>query len=169
MVCEDYMGKHGRPSLLTFHKNGLYVDSDGTTKPRKLSPGTVRFVVATVFSLVPLSLFVYGIVTYSPYRVTFSQVPGRFDQFEVGLYNKTPHPESFVLGEEGLPSSSVTFGQTRVSIPPGEHRKIVMTVGATEALPPGLHNFRVDVKSLTPKPGQFRQDATVYIPNRSQG
>ena len=169
VVCEDYRGKHGRSSLLTFHKNGVYVANDGTTKARRLSPGTVRFVVATVFSLVPLSLFIYGIVTYSPYRVTFSQVPGRFDQFEVGLYNKTPHSERFVLGQEGLPTSSVSFGQTKVSVPPGEHRKVVMTVGPAGGLSPGLHNFRVEVRSFTPQAGQFRQDATVYIPGRSQG
>ena len=169
VVCEDYMGKHGKPSLLTFHKNGVYVAEDGTTKARRLSPGTVRFVVATIFSLVPLSLFIYGILTYSPYRVTFSQVPGRFDQFEVGLYNKTPRPERFVLGEEGLPPSDVTFGRTEVSVPPGEHRKVVMTVGPSEALAPGLHNFQVEVKSFTPKPGQFRQNATVYVPSPSQG
>ncbi len=101
--------------------------------------------------------------------MTFSQVPGRFDQFEVGLYNKTPRPERFVLGEEGLPPSDVTFGRTEVSVPPGEHRKVVMTVGPSEALAPGLHNFQVEVKSFTPKPGQFRQNATVYVPSPSQG
>ncbi len=168
VVCEDYSAKRGLPSLLTFHKNGVYVDGEGTMKGRRFSPGTVRFVVATVFSLVPLGLFIYGIATYSPYRITFSQVPGRFDQFEVGIYNKTPRDERFVIGQEGLPAPSVKFAETAVSIPPGEHRKIVMTVEPGGDLSPGLHNFRVDVKSFTPAPGRFRQNAAVYIVNKGQ-
>ncbi len=163
VACEDYSAKRGLPSLLTFHKNGVYVDSGGAMKGRKLSPGTVRFAVAGIGSLFPLALFIYGIVTYSPYHVTVSQVPGRLDQFEVGLYNKTPRPEHFTIDQSGLPSDRVAFETTKVAIPPGEHRKIYFTVNSGRDLPPGLHNFTVTVNARTPKPGQFSQAATVYL------
>ena len=163
VACEDYSAKRGLPSLLTFHKNGVYVDTDGVMKGRKLSPGTVRFVVAGIGSLFPLALFIYGIVTYSPYHVTVSQVPGRLDQFEVGLYNKTPRPEQFTIAQSGLPSDRVAFETTKVAIPPGEHRKIYFTVNSGRDLPPGLHNFTVTVNARTPNPGQYSQAATVYL------
>jgi polyferredoxin len=163
VACEDYSAKRGLPSLLTFHKNGVYVEADGTMKGRRLSPGVVRFLTAGSFSLFPLSLFIYGIVTYAPYHVNISQVPGRLDQFEVGLYNKTPRVERFVLEEKGLPEDRVTFDQKAVTLPPGDHLKVHFTVTQGKDLGPGLHNFMVRVRAYTPKPAEFRQDATIYI------
>ncbi len=167
VACEDYSLKRGVPSLLTFHKNGVFVKPDGTMKGRKLSPGTVRFLLSGVGSLIPLSLFIYGILTYLPYHVTVSQVPGRLDQFEVGLYNKTPKPEQFLIGETGIPADRVKFETTRVSLPPGAHQKIRFTVEPGKDLGPGLHNFIVRVHEKTPQPGEFSQNATVYVLGKS--
>lgn len=163
VACEDYSAKRGVPSLLTFHKNGVYVETDGTMKGRRLSPGMLRFILAGTFSLFPLSLFIYGLMTYAPYHVNLSQVPGRLDQFEVGLYNKTPRVERFTLEEKGLPADRVRFDLKKITLPAGEHLKVHFTVTQGKDLGPGLHNFEVRVRAYTPKAEEFRQDATIYI------
>ena len=167
VACEDYSGKRGLPSLLTFHKNGVYVDDAGTMKGRRFSPGFVRFATAGAFSLFPLTLFIYGIMTYAPYHINVSQVPGRLDQFEVGLYNKTPRPEHFTLEQKGLPDDRVRFEQKTVVLSPGDHLKVHFTVSSGKDLGPGLHNFEVQVRAFTPKQQKFSQDATVYVVSKT--
>lgn len=165
IACEDYSEKRGVPSLLTFHFNGIQIGKDGKRHLNHLSPVFSRFVLTGAFSLIPLSLFIYGIFSYMPFHMTLSQVPGRLDLYSVRLSNKTPHAEKYRLIESGLPKNAVNWTEKTVSIPSGSQLFVPLEVknGAT-LLGVGLHPFSVSVERVSGKLKTLRQEASYFLP-----
>ncbi|MCL4461778.1 MAG: 4Fe-4S binding protein [Nitrospirae bacterium] len=165
IACEDYSAKRGVPSLLTFHFNGIRIDDAGKRHINKLSPVLTRFVMAGSFSLVPLSLFIYGIVTYMPFHMTLSQVPGQLDQYSIRLTNKTPYPHLYRIQERGLPARTVSWESRTVNVPAGMQVVVPFTVvEGRQVLGTGVHPFSISVRSLNGKPARISQDATYFLP-----
>lgn len=166
IACEDYSEKRGVPSLLTFHFNGIKVDGSGKRHINRLSPVVTRFVLAGSFSLIPLSLFIYGIVTYLPFHMTLSQVPGKLDMYSVRLTNKTPYAHSYRVSESGLPGKTVDWREKTVTVPGGGQVVLPFRIEkGKEILGTGLHPFSITVRSLNGKPGEISQDAAYFLPS----
>ncbi len=164
ITCEDYSEKRGVPSLLTFHFNGVRVGKDGKRRLNLLSPVVTRFVLTGSFSLIPLSLFIYGIFTYMPFHMTLSQVPGHLDLYSVRLSNKTPRSEQYRLMEVGLPGSSVNWTEKTISIPSGSQVSIPLKIRNGQVLGVGIHPFSVTVEMVDKKDKTLRQDASYFLP-----
>lgn len=165
VVCEDYSAKRGVPSLLTFHFNGVTVDQDGKRRLNRMSPVFSRFFMTGAFSLIPLSLFIYGIVSYMPFHFNLSQNPGHLNAYSVRISNKTPVSATYRVRETGLPASAVDWTEKTVSVPPGGQTIIPLTVGAGgPAIAPGIHPFSVRVQALDGKRQALTQGATYFVP-----
>lgn len=168
VVCEDYSGKRGVPSLLTFHFNGVTVDQNGKRRLNRLSPVFSRFFMTGAFSLVPLSLFIYGIVSYMPFHFNLSQVPGNLNAYSVRISNKKPVPATFRVQETGLPASVAEWSERTVSVPPGGQAIIPLILkGEPSRIGPGLHPFSIRVEALGGKHQVLTQDAMYFIPAAS--
>jgi hypothetical protein len=121
--------------------------------------------MAGSFSLIPLSLFIYGIVTYMPFHMTLSQIPGQLNQYSIRLTNKTPYPHLYRIRETGLPVRSASWQSKTVRVPGGGQVVLPFEVeNGARILGTGVHPFSITVRSLNGKPGKVSQDATYFLP-----
>ena len=171
VTCEDYSEKRGVPSLLTFHFNGIQIGKDGKMHLNRLSPVFSRFILTGSFSLIPLSLFIYGIFSYMPFHMTLSQVPGSLDLYSVRLSNKTPRPERYRIIEAGLPKNSVSWTEKVISVPSGSQIAVPLRIlNGRKLLGVGLHPFSVTVEKMDGKHRTLSQDASYFLPpSRNSG
>jgi polyferredoxin len=164
VACEDYSGKKNVPSLLTFHFDGFSIGKDGKKHINKVSPALNRFALTAGFTMIPLTLFIYGIFSYIPFHITFSQNPGQLTSYSLAISNKKPVPQSFLIQQDGLPSGSVRMGAGEVTIPAGGKKIIPFSILPKEGnLSEGLHPFVIHVTSLNSKKQELSQEASVYI------
>jgi len=164
VACEDYSGKKNVPSLLTFHFDGFSIGKDGKKHINKVSPALNRFALTAGFTMIPLTLFIYGIFSYIPFHITFSQNPGQLTSYSLAISNKKPVPQSFLIQQDGLPSGSVRMGAGEVTIPAGGKKIIPFSILPKEGnLSEGLHPFVIHVTSLSSKKQELSQEASVYI------
>ena len=167
VACEDYSAKKNVPSLLTFHFDGFSIDKEGKKHINKVSPAVNRFALTAGFTMIPLSLFIYGIFSYVPFHITFSQNPGHLTRYSLAISNKKPTSQTFKIEQDGLPANSVRIGTDEITVPAGSQKIIPVAILPKEGkLSEGLHPFVIHVIADNPKKQELSQEASVYI---SQG
>lgn len=167
VACEDYSAKKNVSSLLTFHFDGFSVGKDGKKHINKVSPAVNRFALTAGFTMIPLTLFIYGVFSYIPFHITFSQNPGDLTSYSLAISNKKPIPQKFQIEQDGLPAKSIRIGADEVTIPAGGKKVIPVSIFPKEGgLSDGLHPFVIHVIAVSPKKQELSQEASVYI---SQG
>jgi hypothetical protein len=149
---------------LTFHFDGFSIGKDGKKHINKVSPAVNRFALTAGFTMIPLTLFIYGIFSYVPFHITFSQNPGSLTSYSLAISNKKPVPQSFQIEQDGLPSKGILIGSSTITIPAGGKKIVPVSVFPKAGkLAEGLHPFVIHVTSESPKKQELSQEASVYV------
>jgi cytochrome c oxidase accessory protein FixG len=124
--CEQVLARLDRPTLLAFNLAGFSLKG-WDAKRVLVAVATVGFAVALVFAVATRETFAVWI---APMHEAATRGEGDLaeEQFLLRAANRGTEPVHFDVRTEGLPEATVLEGLEDPEVPPGEERRIVVTV-----------------------------------------
>ena len=124
--CEKVLDRLDRPTLLAFNLAGFSLKS-WDAKRVLVAVATVGFAVALVFAVATRETFAVWI---APMHEAATRSEGELaeEQFLLRAANRGTEPLRLDVRTEGLPTATILEGLEDLEVPPGQERRIVVTV-----------------------------------------
>ncbi len=143
-ACNSVQGKKGASSLLVFAGR---IKSHTGAVARNLASMSQRMRWTLPFSLLGLSMFVYGLVDYQYYHLAVYRADtnhgAAIQDYRVAVSNKRYRPAELSVSVKGLDAEDFTLSDTVLKFDGAS--RIDLGLHVKSSLPPGLYRFIVEV------------------------
>jgi len=145
-ACDQLQAKKGETGLLSFARGA----SGKSSALRNLASISLRMRWTLPFSVLGLSMFIWGILTYDGYHLAVYRADKQFGSvirdYRIAVSNKLYRATEATLRIEGLPENSYSIPEKVLRFDSAGRIDVNLHIEST--VPPGLHTFLVHVDTV---------------------
>jgi polyferredoxin len=156
-ACNRLHAKQGVSGLLRFEMGERKQTTAGRFRTATVSL-LARAKWASTFTLLGVSLFIWGLLTYQPYHVAVyraeTQQSHTIHDYRIAVSNKLYRPAEFNVLVQGIPGNSYRLNASEIKLAPAARGSVMLSVAPN--LPHGLYAIAITVSAVDGWVGHYR-------------